>query len=121
MKVLIVFAHPEPKSLNGALKDMAAQTLKDIGHHLKVSDLYGMRFKATLNREDFLNLENPERFNPMMEQLHASQTESFASDIKEEMEKLKWADLVIFQFPVWYGSMPAILKGWFDRFYQWIF
>lgn len=115
MKVLVVFAHPEPKSLNGALKDVAAQTLKNNGHQLKVSDLYGMRFKATLDREDFLNLNKPERFNPIMEQLHAARTESFASDIKEEMDKVKWADLVIFQFPVWYGGMPAMMKGWFDR------
>jgi NAD(P)H dehydrogenase (quinone) len=52
LKVLILFAHPEPKSLNGALKDVAAQTLKDNRNHLKVSDLYGLGFKTTLNRED---------------------------------------------------------------------
>ena len=115
MNVLIVFAHPEPKSLNGSLKDMAVQTLEGNGNNVKVSDLYAMKFKAILDREDFLNLENEDRFRPMMEQLHASKTESFANDIKTEMEKVNWADLVIFQFPIWYGAMPAIMKGWFER------
>jgi NAD(P)H dehydrogenase (quinone) len=31
------------------------------------------------------------------------------------MEKVKWADLLIFQFPIWFTSMPAIMKGWIDR------
>lgn len=115
MRVLIVFAHPEPKSLNGSLKDVAVQALEEKDHEVKVSDLYGMGFKATLDREDFTNLENPERFNPITEQLHAAQTDGFAPDIKTEMEKVKWADLFIFQFPIWYGSMPAILKGWMER------
>jgi len=33
----------------------------------------------------------------------------------EEIEKVSWADMIIFQFPVWWSNMPAILKGWFDR------
>jgi NAD(P)H dehydrogenase (quinone) len=115
LNVLIVFAHPEPKSLNGALKDLAVQTLKRNGNNVELSNLYDMKFKATLDREDFLNLENEERFNPIMEQLHAAKTDSFASDIKAEMKKVNWADLIIFQFPIWYGSMPAIMKGWFER------
>lgn len=115
MKVLIVFAHPEPKSLNGSLKDVAVQALKEKDHEVKVSDLYGLGFKAALDRDDFTNLENPERFNPIAEQLHAARTDGFSQDIKTEMEKVEWADLVIFQFPIWYGGMPAILKGWMER------
>jgi NAD(P)H dehydrogenase (quinone) len=115
MRVLIVFAHPEPKSLNGSLKDVAVQALKEKEHEVKVSDLYGMGFKATLDREDFANLENPERFNPIGEQIHAARTDGFTPDIKAEMEKVEWADLVIFQFPIWYGGTPAILKGWMER------
>jgi NAD(P)H dehydrogenase (quinone) len=116
VNVLIVFAHPEPKSLNGALKDVAVSALKEEeGNEVKVSDLYVMGFKAVLDREDFLNLENPDRFNPIMEQLHAAQNGSFSQDIKDEMKKLEWADLVIFQFPIWYGGMPAIMKGWMER------
>jgi NAD(P)H dehydrogenase (quinone) len=115
LNVFIIFAHPEPNSLNGALKDLAVLTLKENGHKVKVSDLYGMGFKATLDRDDFLKMQTPNRLMPVLEQLNASKTDGFASDIKAEMEKIEWADLIIFQFPIWYETMPALLKAWFER------
>lgn len=33
------------------------------------------------------------------------------------MDKVSWADLVIFQFPIWWTSFPAIMKGWIDRIF----
>lgn len=74
-----------------------------------------MNFKAALDRDDFLEMQNPERLMPMTEQFNASKTGSFASDIRDEMEKVEWADLIIFQFPIWYETMPALLKAWFER------
>ncbi|MEN6292135.1 MAG: NAD(P)H-dependent oxidoreductase [Methanobacterium sp.] len=115
MNVLIIFAHPELNSLNGVMKDLAAKTLRDNGHEVKISDLYGMRFKAVLDENDFSQRQNTEQFNPMMEQVNAVGTGSLSQDIKDEVEKIKWADMIIFQFPVWWSSPPAILKGWFDR------
>ena len=115
MNIFIVYCHPEPKSLNGTLKNLAVKTLKENGHQIKISDLYGMKFKATLDRDDFLQMENPKRLMPVIEQLNASKTNSFATDIKDEMKKIEWADLIIFQFPIWYETMPALLKAWFER------
>jgi len=115
MNVFIIFAHPEPNSLNGVMKDLAAKTLRDNGHEVKISDLYGMRFKAVLDENDFSQRQNTDQFNPMMEQVNAVGTGSLSQDIKDEVEKIKWADMIIFQFPVWWSSPPAILKGWFDR------
>lgn len=115
MKVLIVFAHPEPNSLNGVMKDLAAKTLRDNGHEVKISDLYGMRFKTVLDQNDFSQRKDNEIFNPMMEQVNAVGTGSLSQDIKDEVEKLKWADMIIFQFPVWWTAPPAIMMGWIDR------
>lgn len=42
-------------------------------------------------------------------------------DVKVEQEKLLWADAVILQFPLWWFTMPAILKGWIDRVYSYGF
>jgi len=60
-------------------------------------------------------MQTPNRLMPVLEQLNASKTDGFASDIKAEMEKIEWADLIIFQFPIWYETMPALLKAWFER------
>lgn len=53
MKTLIVYAHPEPKSLNGSLKDLAVSTLEKAGHEVRVSDLYAMSWKAVVDTADY--------------------------------------------------------------------
>ncbi|EPT7109673.1 NAD(P)H-dependent oxidoreductase, partial [Klebsiella michiganensis] len=52
MKILLVYAHPEPHSLNGALKDFTVQHLQNAGHDVQVSDLYAMRWKAGFDADD---------------------------------------------------------------------
>jgi NAD(P)H dehydrogenase (quinone) len=115
MNVLIVYAHPESESLNGSLKELALDTLTANGNPVQVSDLYAMNWKAVLDEEDFPERMNTELFNPIMEQLNAVKTGAIPRDIKEEMDKVLWADVIIFQFPIWWSNFPAILKGWVDR------
>lgn len=115
MNVLIVYAHPEPNSFNGALKDVAIKVLEEQGHQVKVSDLYAMNFNPVASKEDFLELENNDFFKYQAEQIAAVKNGTFTDDIYEEIIKLKWADFVLFQFPLWWLSVPAILKGWVDR------
>jgi NAD(P)H dehydrogenase (quinone) len=115
MNVLIVFAHPEPESLNGSLKELAVDVLNDEGHLVQVSDLYAMNWKAALDKDDFPERMNQELFNPIAEQLNAVKKDNILLDIKREMDKVLWADVIIFQFPIWWSNFPAILKGWIDR------
>lgn len=115
MKVLYVYAHPEPKSFNGALKDTALAALKEKGHEVKLSDLYAINFNPVLSAGDFTDRKKPDVFKPFFEAIQASKKGAFAPDIKDEMEKVKWADLLIFQFPIFFTFMPAIMKGWIDR------
>jgi NAD(P)H dehydrogenase (quinone) len=42
MNILIVYAHPEPQSLNGSLNTMMVNKLESLGHSVQVSDLYQM-------------------------------------------------------------------------------
>ena len=53
MKVLFVFAHPEPRSLNGALREVAIKELKALGHEVRVSDLYADNWKSQIDHADF--------------------------------------------------------------------
>lgn len=115
MNILIVLAHPEPKSLNGSLKDLAVETLTNKGHEVIVSDLYAMKFKAIMVPEDFKERFDENKFIPVMEQYNAVKRGKIPADVAAEMKKVDWADLIIFQFPVWWTSFPAILKGWIDR------
>lgn len=115
MNILIVHAHPEPRSFNSALKDCALNTFTGQGHSVQVSDLYAMGFKAIADRNDFTALADPGYLKYQAEELNAYNHQLFTEDLKAEMQKLEWADLVIFNFPLWWFSLPAILKGWVDR------
>ncbi len=115
MKVLIVYAHPERRSFNAAMLAGATETLEGLGHEVRVSDLYAMRFNPVASDADFSGRRFPSHLQYDREQKHAQANDLFAPDIKAEIEKLVWCDFLILQFPLWWFSVPAIMKGWFDR------
>ncbi|WP_318202705.1 NAD(P)H-dependent oxidoreductase [Streptomyces sp. SCL15-4] len=120
MKVFIVHAHPERRSLNGALTDIAVETLTGAGHAVRVSDLYAMGWNSAVGADDFGDaVSSP--LDVVHDSGRAYGTGVLSADIRAEQEKLKWADTVILQFPLWWYSMPAILKGWVDRVFTYGF
>lgn len=121
MNVLLVSAHPEPMSLNGALRNFTVRRLQAAGHGVQVCDLYAMHWKATLDSADSLAAPRGTRFDPSQNSKHAFEQGLQSEDIAGEQEKLRWADALILQFPLWWFSMPAILKGWVERVYAYGF
>lgn len=117
MKVLWVFAHPEPRSFNGSLKDDAVQALTRAGHEVRVRDLYTMKFKPIADGDDFPKRDSDERLEYGIASAEAYAAGTQAADVVEEQRHLVWSDTVIMQFPLWWFSMPAILKGWIERVY----
>jgi NAD(P)H dehydrogenase (quinone) len=115
MKVLIVHAHPEAKSFTAALRDQAVATLQAQGHEVQVSDLYAMNWNPVASDADFSNRENPDYLVYALEQRLGVKSQSLATDIQAELDKLLWADLLILNFPIFWFSAPAMLKGWIDR------
>ncbi|XP_071374470.1 NAD(P)H dehydrogenase [quinone] 1-like [Centroberyx affinis] len=115
-KVLIVYAHQSPGSFNAAAKDAAVAALTAQGCTVEVSDLYAMKFKATATAEDITGeVKNAENFQYAQETKLAWEEGKLSADITEEHRKLTEADLVIFQFPMYWFTVPAIMKGWMDR------
>ncbi|NZA26820.1 NAD(P)H-dependent oxidoreductase [Luteimonas sp. SJ-92] len=121
MNVLLVFAHPEPRSLNGALRDVAVQALEAEGHEVRVSDLYAGGWKSEVDRADFTQLAPDVRLHVAAASGEAFAAGALTADVREEHDKLLWADALILQFPLWWYTMPAILKGWVDRVYAYGF
>src|SRR5690348_17314330 len=114
MKILYVYAHPNPASFNHALMQQGCETLKSAKHEVVLSDLYAQGFHAVAGWEDF-NLPKAELNSQyFLAQQDAYQKHALVDDINAEIKKVSWADHIIFQFPLWWFSTPAILKGWFD-------
>jgi NAD(P)H dehydrogenase (quinone) len=116
-KILIVYAHPEPTSVTRQLVEATAGTLESQGHEVLRSDLYGMRWKAVYDEHDFPGRADPERLSFIMESANAYASGRQTEDVVAEQAKLMSADAVIFQFPLWWYGVPAILKGWIERVY----
>jgi len=115
MRVLIVYAHHEPTSFNGALLRESVAALREAGHEVVVSDLYAMGFDPVSDRRNFTTVADPRRLRQQTEEAHASAHDGYAPALQAEMDKVAACDLLIFQFPIWWLGLPAILKGWVDK------
>jgi NAD(P)H dehydrogenase (quinone) len=120
-KILVVTAHPEPRSLNAALTAFAVEHLRAAGHEVRTSDLYAMKWKAALDADDFPEHAVDRRLEVLAVSGEATLAGRLAPDIAAEQEKLRWSDAVILQFPMWWFSVPAVLKGWIDRVFTYEF
>ena len=97
MKHLIIYAHPTLIVFCHAILESVEKKKKVVkikGHEVKIKDLYAVNFNPTLQPADFEAFGKGE----------------IPSDIKNEQEEIKWADLITFIYPIWWASMPAILK-----------
>ncbi|BCJ35775.1 NAD(P)H dehydrogenase [Actinocatenispora thailandica] len=115
MKILWVSAHPEPRSLTGALRADGLRTLAALGHLYRESDLYAMGFDPVVRRDDYPAEPPGARLDVAAASHRAYRGGTLPAEIRTEQDKLRWADTVVVQFPLWWYGLPAILKGWFDR------
>ena len=99
MNVYVVFTHPNPDSFNAAVRERLVQGLRDAGHLVELSDLYAEGFSPVLT-------------GPELADLTAGKT---AADVLPYQEKIRRAEALVFIYPIWWFSPPALLKGWLDR------
>lgn len=115
MKTLIVHWHPEPQSFNTAMFRTACETLIAAGHEVRTSNLHEMHFNPVSGRENFTTVKDPDYYKQQIEEIFATEMHGFSPEIEAEIEKVEWCELMIWQFPLWWFGLPAILKGWVDR------
>jgi len=102
MKVLVVYAHPNPESFNHAVLERFVEGLQSKNHEVEILDLYAQGFNPLLSAADLASLQ-------------AGET---PADIKAQQDKVARAEGLAFIFPIWWSSLPAILKGWIDRVFS---
>ena len=100
MRLLVVFAHPVPESFGRALLERLLASLEAEGHEVRVADLYAEGFDPVLGAQ-----ERRDYHTPGVNEL----------PIAAEVARLRWAQGLIFVYPTWWYSLPAMLKGWLDR------
>lgn len=99
MKALVLFSHPNPKSFNAAILGVVKEELEQKGAEIRVKDLYAMNWNPVLSASDFQQLLSGK----------------IPEDIAREQADVTWADTLVLISPIWWYSLPAMLKGYIDR------
>lgn len=113
-RTLIVLAHPEPQSFCAELARRAATRLQSCCE-VRSLNLYAEGFDPVIRPVHFPDRVQRERFEPMVEQAQQAAMSAVTPDVAEHQALLTWCDRLVLVFPLWWWSMPAILKGWVDR------
>ena len=101
MKVLVVLAHPNPDSFSHAIVDRLKSTLVNRDHAVSEIDLYGLNYSPALTRAELAAYPTTE---PAIDTV-----------VVEHTRLIQECSTIVFVYPTWWSSMPAILKGWIDR------
>lgn len=95
-KVLVVLGHPSNESYSAALAEAYAQSAIQAGHTVRMLRLADLKFDA------ILRTSNPHH-------------QTLEPDLLAAQESITWANHIAWVFPVWWGGVPALLKGFLDR------
>ncbi|CAL8480450.1 NAD(P)H-dependent oxidoreductase [Caballeronia sp. S22] len=114
-KVHLVHAHPEPHSFCSAMAREAERVLKLRGHDVSFSDLYALNFDPVVRASEFTERANNDYLVYALEQRHALEHDALAPDVRREVEALLASDTLMLVFPLYWFSVPALIKGWIDR------
>lgn len=95
-RILVVLGHPSRSSFCAALSDTYISSSREYGHDIRVLELGELSFDPIL-RDGY------------------QQTQALEPDLLHAQAQISWAEHLVFVFPVWWGGVPALLKGFFDR------
>lgn len=113
--VHIVHAHPEPRSFCTAMAHRARDVLSERGDRVWYSDLYADGFDPIARAAEFSPRADPSHLVYALEQRHAYAQGRLAPDVAEQVRRLLESDMLVLVFPLYWFSVPAMLKGWIDR------
>lgn len=95
-RVLVILGHPSSQSFCGALAHSYIEAAKKAGHDVRQLDLGTLRFDPVL-RDGY------------------QQVQALEPDLRQAQADITWAEHLVFVYPIWWGGVPALLKGFFDR------
>ncbi|MXQ53985.1 NAD(P)H oxidoreductase [Shimazuella alba] len=107
MKVLTVVSHPRKNSLTFAVAERFEQGLKDAGHESEIVDLHGIGFDPVLREADEPDWSKIEQ--------------KYSPEVEREIARMKKHDALAYIFPLWWYSMPAMLRGYIEKVWNYGF
>ncbi|MET8424538.1 NAD(P)H oxidoreductase [Nocardia sp. NPDC004860] len=104
---LVVIAHHRSDSLTAHIARRTVARLESAGYRVDLLDLRAEGFDPRMTEADQPDWGNREK--------------TYSPEVHEHMDRILAADVVVAVFPVYWASVPAILKGWIDRVWNYGF
>ncbi|MCM1484048.1 MAG: NAD(P)H-dependent oxidoreductase [Muribaculaceae bacterium] len=98
--ITIVTAHPYDKSFNRHIFESIGRQYLDLGREYQVIDLYADGFSPVMSLNDLAGFSKGVTDDAL---------------VKRYQDMLQHTEHIIFIFPIWWGMMPAMINGFFDR------
>jgi putative NADPH-quinone reductase len=95
-RTLLILGHPSPDSFNAALADAYADAARKAGRELRRIDLHGLKF------------------DPILHGAYRGE-QALEPDLRAAQANILWAEEIVWVYPIWWGGLPALLKGFLDR------
>jgi len=95
-RTLLILGHPSPDSFNAALADAYASAAQQAGRELRRINLHALSF------------------DPILHGAYRGE-QPLEPDLQAAQADILWAEEIVWVYPVWWGGLPALLKGFLDR------
>lgn len=108
MKTLIVYNHPHEGSFCSAIREAVENGLRNGGHEYRIIHLDQDGFDPVMREKDL-------KAFVMAGRIGEEGLEGIDPIILKYMKKLQWAEHIVMIFPIWWMTMPAMMKGFIDK------
>jgi len=98
-KHAVILCHPDADSFNMAVAQRYCDAVRKIGHRVVLRDLYRIGFDPVLKSREQPTAEDFE----------------LAADVAAEIDLIGGADVFVLVYPIWFGTPPAMMKGYVER------
>jgi len=93
--ILVIQGHPDQESFNEALMDSYVQGARSVGHEVRILAVRDLSFELVAH--------------------HYAKERELEPDLRQAQELMSWGKHWVLFYPIWWGGMPALLKGFLDR------
>jgi putative NADPH-quinone reductase len=100
-RVAVIQGHPDPRGIHycNALADAYAAGARGEGHEVRIIDVSRMDFALLRTAEEVRDAPPP-------------------AEIQDAQDTIRWADHLVFVYPLWLGTLPALLKGFLEQAFR---